>query len=116
MLSSIANAQTIDYVVPVYDASIPPIMVEIARCESGGTHFKPNGEVIRGVVNPDDIGKYQINLYWHGETAKSMGLDLFKVEDNEEYALYLYKTQGVKPWNASRPCWQGEKSIDTHLR
>ena len=77
----------------------------IAFCESSGSHYNADGTVKRGKMNKGDLGLYQINLYYHGETAEKMGLNLFLEEDNEKYALYLYKTQGTKPWKASEWCW-----------
>ena len=88
----------------IKEVGIPFALREIARCESGGTQFTKDGEVIRGKVNPQDIGKYQINLKYHKATADKMGLDLFTEAGNEAYALYLYKTSGAKPWKASNPC------------
>lgn len=88
-------------------------LIPICSCESQRgkygkpTHFEKDGKtVLRGKVNPLDIGMCQINLKWHGEAAKKKGLDLFKEEDNITYANYLYGKQGSQPWNWSRACWQ----------
>ena len=67
-------------------------------------HFRPDGTVVLGIIDERDTGRYQINTYYHGETADKMGLDLFDEEDNETYALWLYETQGTQPWSASYPC------------
>lgn len=84
-----------------------PIMAEVARCESQFAHINPiTGTVIRGRVNPLDVGVMQINQYYHDSKAKSMGLDLIKFTDNLEYARYLYEREGTEPWNASKACWQ----------
>lgn len=88
--------------------TIPTILQAIAECESGNMHFRKDGSVIRGIVDNRDIGRYQINLFYHGETAEKMGLDLFNEEDNETYAKWLYETQGTQPWNASKKCWQSK--------
>lgn len=83
----------------------------ICACESVGNrhaepqHFHPDGRVIRGVINSDDVGMCQINLYYHEETAGKMGLDLFTEEGNITYANWLYETQGSRPWNWSAGCW-----------
>jgi hypothetical protein len=53
-----------------------------------------------------DIGKCQINSYWHGERAEEMGLNLFDPEDNMEYCLYLFEEEGVRPWKSSQVCWR----------
>lgn len=80
------------------------IMKSIAFCESSNKHFREDGSVLTGIVDPRDTGRYQINTYYHQETAESMGLDIFKEEDNETYALWLYETQGTQPWSASYKC------------
>ena len=83
----------------------PAILVRIAECESGDIHFLPSGEVVRGRINPLDVGRYQINLHYHQAHAESLGLDLLNEVDNETFALLLYKSQGTTPWNWSRECW-----------
>lgn len=89
--------------------TVPEILEDISVCESGGRHYKDNGDVVIGRLNAEglgvDIGKYQINSVFHTETAEKMGLDLYDEHDNEKYALYLYDNQGTQPWNASEDCW-----------
>lgn len=86
-------------------------LVPICACESAGSkyaiprHFKKDGSVLRGEVVSDDIGLCQINRHFHGARAESMGLDLFSVEGNIQYANYLYGREGSKPWLASKSCW-----------
>lgn len=84
---------------------IPPTLKKIGECESGGQQFKEDGSVVKGVVNSQDTGKYQINLTYHQKKAEEMGINLFTEEGNETYALHLYETEGTKPWNASKHCW-----------
>lgn len=84
-----------------------PILAEVAWCESRFVHIDPNtGVVKRGHLNASDLGVMQINEYYHGDTARDLGLDLSRLEDNLAYARYLYEREGIKPWNASRFCWQ----------
>lgn len=84
----------------------------ICSCESTGnpnsepTHYDKDGNVLRGVVNNQDVGICQINLKYHNYTAQTLGLDLFKEEDNIKYAKGLYAAQGSTPWNWSKHCWQ----------
>ncbi len=84
-----------------------PIMVQVARCESTFRHTLADGSVLRGHVDKRDTGVMQINTYYHGKTADTLGLDLEDLYDNMEYARYLYEKQGVQPWSASQPCWGG---------
>lgn len=92
-------------------ATLHPELVPICTCESGQGTGKPQhfniqtGEVLRGVVNPQDIGMCQINLKYHQAAAERMGLDVFKEEDNIAYANWLFEQEGSTPWNWSKPCW-----------
>lgn len=82
-----------------------PILIEIARCESEFRQFDKNGKIIRGRVNPDDVGVMQINEFYHAETAKKMGIDIHTVEGNVAFGKYLYGKYGSSAWSASEPCW-----------
>lgn len=82
-----------------------PIMAEIARCESHFTQFGKNGQVIRGIQNPKDVGVMQINEHYHLEQSKKLNLDIYTIDGNLEYARYLYEKQGARPWMASSACW-----------
>ncbi|OHA17627.1 MAG: hypothetical protein A2664_03330 [Candidatus Taylorbacteria bacterium RIFCSPHIGHO2_01_FULL_46_22b] len=82
-----------------------PIMMEIARCESTYRQSTLQGSVIRGRVNPADVGVMQINEYYHADTAEKLGIDLHTLEGNLAYAKYLYEKEGVRPWKSSQKCW-----------
>ena len=93
--------------------TLRPELVPICSCESmqgkygTPTHYEEDGvTVLRGRVNPDDIGICQINLYYHEDTAKEMGLDLFVEEDNITFANHLYGLNGNQDWSWSRGCWE----------
>jgi hypothetical protein len=83
-----------------------PILAEIAKCESQFTHFDKKGNVIRGKVNPKDVGVMQINEDYHDETAKKLGLDIRTIEGNLAYATWLFEKYGSKPWVHSSKCWK----------
>lgn len=80
-------------------------MIEISRCESSWTHYKADGTVLRGKIDPRDSGALQINKGYHEKAATQMGLNIDVLEDNLAYARHLYNEQGVAPWKASRKCW-----------
>ncbi len=82
-----------------------PVMIQIARCESTFRHKLEDGSVLKGVVDPADTGVMQINKRYHGAKAAAMNLDLDDINQNMEYARYLYETQGTRPWSASSACW-----------
>jgi len=73
-----------------------PIMLEVARCESGYKN-------VPGQLS-DDFGPLQINVV-HLPVLEKMGLDRTKVEDNIKFARYLYDRGGLTPWKNSKACW-----------
>ena len=88
-----------------------PILVEIARCESELRQFNKDGTVLRGRAVRDDVGVMQINEHFHAATAKKLGIDIYSIDGNIEYAKHLYEESGMAPWSASKPCWS-KKSGD----
>ena len=88
-----------------------PILIQIARCESGFRQYDKYGEVLRGLVNSSDVGVFQINKYYHSDRAESLGLDLNTIEGNMAYARDLYNREGTQPWSASKKCWSGYREI-----
>ena len=81
------------------------VLADIAWCESRTRHLDKEGNIVRGTVDPDDIGVMQINTRYHEKKAEELGLDLYSLNGNLAYAQYLYDRQGVKPWLASASCW-----------
>lgn len=100
--------QTVEQYVREYFADTP-IMIEIARCESRFKQFDKDGSIHRGVVNDQDLGVMQVNEFYHGITAKKLGLDLYGIQGNVAYAKYLYEKEGTQPWISSSPCWSKSK-------
>ena len=88
-----------------------PVMAEVARCESRFRHFNKNGNIIRGEVNAEDVGVMQINEHYHSDTADKLGISLYTLEGNVDYATYLFEKQGTSPWLASSKCWGARNHI-----
>ncbi len=103
------KSQTVEEYVREYYAE-DPVLISIARCESKFRQYDENGQVLRGVEVPDDIGLMQINEHFHGETAKGLGFDIRTIDGNLAYAKYLYEKQGTAPWTASKACWGAKKA------
>lgn len=82
-----------------------PILAKIAVCESTLRQVDASGKVLRGKVNPADVGLMQINEFYHGDKAEELGMDLETIEGNLAYAKYLYEKEGTDPWSASAKCW-----------
>lgn len=90
-----------------------PELIPICGCESAGSpnkepvQFHPDGSVVRGRVNRNDIGACQINITAHSEFIIKSDLNPFEEKDNYMIANYLFATQGLKPWYSSKKCWEG---------
>lgn len=82
-----------------------PKAVKIASCESSLRQYT-NGTTTRGKLNPDDLGTFQVNQYYHGQKAQELGLDLHSIEGNIQYAKYLYDKNGWRDWGWSKHCWE----------
>lgn len=85
-----------------------PIMVKVAKCESGIRHTHSNGSVVRGGKTPADVGLFQINTLAHGSELARLGLDVMKLEDNVRFARILYERNGLRDWAPSEHCWKGK--------
>ncbi len=79
-----------------------PIMIDVARCETGFRQFNSNGTVL---YDPSGtyIGIFQIAELIHTPRAASMGLNLATIDGNLAYARYLYDTSGTGPWKGCLP-------------
>jgi hypothetical protein len=104
-VSAIETPVTLEAYVQAYFAETP-VLAKIAFCESTLRQVGKDGQVLRGKVNSDDVGLMQINEVYHGDKAKSLGLDLESIEGNLAYAKYLYEKEGTAPWSASAKCWR----------
>lgn len=58
-----------------------------------------------GLVWSKDYGLLQINDYFHEEKMLKLGLDIHNQFDSLEYGFILMKSEGLKPWSASKSCW-----------
>jgi hypothetical protein len=86
-------------------SELPPLFARIAHCESRDRQFNEEGTILRGTVNPYDVGRYQINAIHWEEEAEKRGIDIYTEDGNEAMALYIYKKFGTKPWRSSQKCW-----------
>ncbi len=96
-------------------ASDKPLMVEIANCESQFRQFNRDGSVLRGIVNNQDVGLFQINEHYHLERAKRLGYDIYSPEGNMAYARVLFNEEGPEPWTSSSPCWSRTTAYQNYV-
>ena len=87
------------------DMGLSPRLIAIIMCESGGIHFNVDGTVLRGKLDPDDTGIAQINVRYHLQKSRNLGFDIYTLEGNLGYAVYLFEHEGDRPWNSSSQCW-----------
>jgi hypothetical protein len=82
----------------------PPILLEIAKCESGDRAYakNPNSSASGRFQFIRSSWEYYGRMYWGDEWANK---DVFDWEDNTELALFVYKLNGTRDWDASRHCW-----------
>ncbi len=104
LLVAVAHAQNPTADIP----PVPPVLIDIVRCESGYRQYDADGTVLRSKTA--DYGLAQINAN-HRAESKALGYDIMTPEGNIGYALYLYQTQGTAPWRSSSGCWKS-KSVD----
>lgn len=94
--------------------TVPQVLLDIAYCESGNNQkaIGYNYRYVNGkrTVSSRDIGMFQINERYHAKSAKALGMDIYTQSGNTAYALYLYKRNGTRDWNASRHCWSNIKT------
>jgi hypothetical protein len=92
-----------------------PLLKHICSCESWGDPNKMprqmrDGVLLRGDVDPDDVGACQINVATWGPTATKLGLDIYAPSGagNIEMAEWIATNdpRHYANWNASkRTCW-----------
>ena len=100
----ITDSKNIERFINDYFADIP-ILAEIAKCESRYRHLNKSGAVLKGDRNSFDRGVMQINILYHAKTLERLELDVHDLDDNVQYARYLYEKEGAKPWMSSSSCW-----------
>lgn len=79
------------------------ILKEVIKCESNWRQYKDDGQLI---VSSGNIGLGQINKFAHETTYKSLGFNPEDPYDNLNFTVYLYKRDGLNPWQKwSGACW-----------
>ncbi len=81
-----------------------PVMVEIARCESGFRQFDDSGNPLYG-GSGGMAGVFQEAASVHKGVASELGFNIDTLDGNLKYARYLYDNEGTVPWLASASCW-----------
>jgi hypothetical protein len=107
---ALEEPKTVEQTVKEYFKDIP-ILSKVAFCESRYNQFDANGNVLRGVKNPKDVGVMQVNEFYHLVDSKKLGFDIHTLEGNLAYARHLYNARGTQPWSASSHCWNKVEGI-----
>ena len=81
-----------------------PQAMDVGWCESNLRQFKKDGTVLRGRVNPADVGVFQINEIIHAKEIARLGLNVHTLEGNIKFAAHLHRKNGWKDWRWSKPC------------
>ncbi len=104
LMPSVSWAATPEQVARAIQALMPdaPVMVDIARCESGLRQTAADGSVLRGGAGGTMIGVFQF-AEAHLAPARALGYDLATLIGNLGYARELYRAQGTTPWVSCVP-------------
>ncbi len=85
---------------------LPPVLIRIAKCESGNKHYNADGTLVRGKIVPTDLGRFQISAPHWEKKARELGWDIHSPYGNEQMAVWIYENYGTEPWSASKKCWR----------
>jgi hypothetical protein len=105
-----SSSKTTKQIVQEYFAETP-ILIDVASCESRFIQYDADGSVLRGFINPQDVGVMQINEKYHLSDSIKLGLDIHTLEGNMDYAKHLYNKQGTRPWEYSSKCWNKTREV-----
>lgn len=97
------------YIVDLIEEYFPEnsnTMIAIARCESGLQHRDQNGNLLPNQAGSSARGAFQVLMRLHAAEMRRLGLDPENDRDYMEYVRYLHQQSGLRPWDASRNCWQ----------
>lgn len=100
----ITPSTVVEDVVKDYFKDIP-VLAKVAKCESQFRQVDANGDVLRGTANQFDVGVMQINEKYHLDRSENLGMDIYTLGGNLEYARALYNQSGTAPWSSSKACW-----------
>jgi hypothetical protein len=84
-----------------------PVMIAIAKCESGPRQFNSDGTPLMGGTGTMG-GVFQFDETVHHTKALSLGFDINTLAGNLAYARYLYGASGTNPWISSFGCWRDD--------
>ena len=73
-------------------------LIKLATCESTMRHYVKDNEVLRGYVNKNDGGVFQINKPTWQKTADKLNLNLDDPVDNCLMAIWIIKNDS-RSWN-----------------
>jgi hypothetical protein len=84
-----------------------PYMVYVANCESTGlVHRSTDGRLRPNLEGGSARGVFQVLMRVHRAEFERRGLNPNRDDDYFQYVRFLYDTYGLKPWAASRSCWE----------
>jgi hypothetical protein len=82
----------------------PDLALRVAKCESGfkinATNTNTDGSIDRGL--------FQINSKYHPEVTADQAFDL---EFSTRFFCKAFKSGNLSWWNASKSCWNVDKSF-----
>lgn len=103
-----ATAPLAEYDEP--EITLPYELKRICSCESTGSpdnepiQYNADGSVLRGRINPQDVGMCQINEHYWLQKSEDLGYNIYTEEGNKLMAIWIYEQSGTAPWKWSKPC------------
>jgi hypothetical protein len=89
------------------DDAVVDTMMWVVYAESRGHHYVPGTTIVlRGIENPYDLGRWQINTDYHEARCANFGYDIWEPHGNAQCARILYDEGGFEPWDASAYFWR----------
>jgi len=92
-----------------------PVLIAIAKCESEYRQHKYKGVVLTNEQGSSATGVMQIMASYHQDTAANLGHDIQTTQGNMAYAYHLYNERGTQPWDASRNCWDTDRTLTNNV-
>lgn len=78
----------------------------IATCESSMREYDAPNHILRGKVNPADVGIFQINVEYHAKELQATTTNIYTPIGNIMFAKYLFDQSSTTPWKPSEKCWK----------
>ena len=93
-------------VVEVESSEEPAVIMErIAKCESGGTHYRKDGTLIKNVNNNGTIDFGNFRSVLHGKQIRFIGNEHLSSGRKQSLRLLAFRERSTEDWYSSKHYW-----------